>query len=75
MRNEFREIVSGWALISCLADLTERIEQVARWGMTHTLEPDEEATVKLMIAAQIARGVFSDDDDSCCGDFDDGASL
>lgn len=70
MRDGFREIVSGWTLVSGMADITQRIERAAKWtGANGPLEPDEEATIKLMIESQIARGVargdfepyFSDD--------------
>jgi len=58
MRPEFEEIVSGWMLISGMEDLTDRIERSAKWVKENgPLEPDEEATVKLMIQAQIASGV------------------
>lgn len=58
MRDEFRDIVSGWTLISGLDDLTDRIERAAEWTkLNGPLEQDEEATVKLMIEAQIARGL------------------
>lgn len=56
MREEFRNIVTGWTLISGIEDITDKIEQVAKWAETNSpLEPDEEATVKLMIECQIAR--------------------
>ena len=58
MRDGFREIVSGWTLISGMEDLTDRIERAAEWTEANgPLEADEEATVKLMIEAQIARGI------------------
>jgi hypothetical protein len=57
MREGFRAIVSGWTLHSGMADITERIEAAAEWTEANgPLEPDEEATIKLMIQAQIARG-------------------
>lgn len=56
MRAEFREIISGWMLIDGLSDLTDRIELAAEWTKKNRpLQPDEEATIKLMIEAQIAR--------------------
>ena len=62
MRDGFREIVSGWTLVSGIADLTERIERAAKWTeINGPLEPDEEATVKLMIDCQIARGIAQGD--------------
>jgi len=58
MRDEFAAIVSGWMLISGLDDLTERIETAAEWTKANgPLRPDEEATIKLMIESQIARGI------------------
>lgn len=61
MRDGFREIVSGWTLISGTDDLTDRIERSAKWTeINGPLEADEEATIKLMIEAQIAR-MFGDD--------------
>jgi len=76
MRDGFREIVSGWALISGIVDLTDRIERAADWTKTNgPLEADEQATIELMIKAQIVRGMpeffpeepgnplFRDDDD------------
>jgi hypothetical protein len=57
MRDEFREIVSGWTLYDGIDDLTDRIERAAAWTKANgPLLPDEEATIKLMIEAQIARG-------------------
>src|SRR5258708_7919053 len=50
MRDGFREIVSGWTLISGMEDLTERIERASEWTKANgPLQPDEEATVKMMI--------------------------
>lgn len=58
MRQEFSEIVSGWTLYSGLGDLTDRIERAAEWTKANgPLEPDEHATIELMIKAQIARGM------------------
>lgn len=55
-RDGFREIASGWMLISGIEDLTERIEMLAKWTKENgPLLPTEEATVKLMIECQIAR--------------------
>lgn len=57
MREGFRAIVDGWALIDDFDDLTDRIEQTAEWTKANgPLQPDEEATVKFMIECQIARG-------------------
>jgi hypothetical protein len=56
-RDGFAAIVSGWTLISGIADLTARIEQTAEWAKENgPLLPSEEATVHLMIQTQIARG-------------------
>jgi hypothetical protein len=58
-RQGFKEIASGWTLIDGIDDLTDRIERAAEWTKSNgPLEPDEEATIKLMIEAQIARGMF-----------------
>ncbi len=58
MREGFREIISGWMLINDFDYLTDRIEQAAKWTKQNgPLEPDEEATVKLMIECQIAQGL------------------
>lgn len=57
MRAEFEEIISGWALISGMEDITDRIERAAKWTEENgPLLPDEEATIELMIKSQIARG-------------------
>lgn len=57
MREAFHEIVSGWMLHDGIDDLTERIEAAAEWTKANgPLEPDEQATIELMIKAQIARG-------------------
>jgi hypothetical protein len=57
MRDGFREIVSGWTLYDGIDDLMDRIERAAAWTKANgPLLPDEEATIKLMIEAQIARG-------------------
>jgi hypothetical protein len=56
MREGLREITSGWTLISGIADLTDRIERAAEWAKENgPLEPDEQATIEIMIKAQIAR--------------------
>lgn len=79
MRDGFRDIVDGWTLISGMGDLTDRIERAAEWTkLNGPLQPDEEATIKLMIEAQIVRGGFSgeengyepyDRDDDAVDDF------
>lgn len=64
MRDGFREIVEGWTLISGIHDLTDRIEMAAKWTeINGPLQADEEATIKLMIEAQIARGMGGEDDE------------
>jgi hypothetical protein len=61
MRAEFDEITSGWTLIRGMGDLTERIERAAEWTKRNSpLEPDEQARIRLMIEAQIARGLDDD---------------
>jgi hypothetical protein len=58
LRDGFRNIVSGWTLVDDLDDLTDRIERAAEWTRDNgPLRPDEAATVKLMIEAQIAKGI------------------
>lgn len=58
MRDGFRDIVSGWTLIDDFDDLTDRIERAAEWTRANgPLEPDEHATVKLMIETQVAKGI------------------
>ena len=58
MRDGFSDIVSGWTLVSGINDLTNRIEEAAQWTKENgPLQPDEEVTVRLMIEAQIARGM------------------
>lgn len=60
MRDGFKEIVDGWMLITGMADITDRIERSAKWTEQNgPLLPDEQATIKLMIECQIARGGFS----------------
>lgn len=57
MRDEFAAIVSGWTLIDGIEDITERIEVAAKYTKANgPLQADEEATIKLMIECQIARG-------------------
>jgi hypothetical protein len=56
MRDGFHDIASGWMLLDSVDALTERIERLADWTKANgPLEPDEEATVSVMIEAQIAR--------------------
>ena len=58
MRPGFGEIVSGWTLIDGMEDITDRIERAAEWTKANgPLNADEEATIKLMIQTQIARGI------------------
>lgn len=57
MRDEFAAIISGWMLISGIGDLTEKIEEAAKWTkLNGPLLPSEEAMIHLMIESQIARG-------------------
>lgn len=63
MRPEFREIVSGWTLYDGTLDLDERLERLAVWARdVGILQPDEEATSKMMIEAQLARHLADDPD-------------
>ena len=58
MRAGFHEISSGWMLIDDFDDLTDRIERLAVWtAANEPLQPDESATIELMIKSQIARGI------------------
>lgn len=64
MRSEFDEITSGWTLVSGMDDLTDRIERAADWTKHNgPLLPDEEARIKLMIEAQIFRGLCEENQD------------
>lgn len=59
MREGLHEIVSGWTLYSGIEDLTDRIERAAEWTkLNGPLQPDEAATIKMMIECQIARVLF-----------------
>jgi hypothetical protein len=59
MRDGFREIVSGWTLISGMEDISDRIERASEWTKANgPLLPDEQATIEMMIKAQIARGML-----------------
>src|SRR5258707_636940 len=63
MRDGFRDIVAGWTLIDDVDALKLRIDRAANWTEAHApLQPDEEATIKLMIEtvimAAIKRGDF-----------------
>lgn len=56
MRDEFRDIVSGWTLIDDVDDLSDRLMRLDVWmKINGSLLPDEEATIKLMIEAGVAR--------------------
>ncbi len=56
MRPGFQEITSGWILYSGTEDLDARIERLGKWAADNgPLEPDEQATVGLMIQCQVAR--------------------
>jgi hypothetical protein len=61
MRQGFADIVSGWTLVDGFEAITEVIERAAEWTKQNSpLQPDEEATVKLLIRCQIARGMGID---------------
>jgi hypothetical protein len=56
MRDGFTAITSGWTLIDGMDDITDRIEKIDEWAKDNgPLEPEEEATVGLMIQTQITR--------------------
>ncbi len=68
MRPGFQEIVSGWTLYTGTEDLDDRIERLGEWITSNgPMEPDEHATVGLMIECQIARHM----DPSGGDDYDD----
>jgi hypothetical protein len=57
MRDGFRDIVSGWTLVPEFHAVTDRIERAAAWTKENgPLEPDEAATVDVMIRCQVALG-------------------
>jgi hypothetical protein len=56
MRQGFSHITSGWTLVDDVYELTERIERAANWIEANgPLQPDEAATIRLMIESQVAR--------------------
>lgn len=58
IRHTFNAVTSGWMLVSGFEPLTDRIEEVAEWAkLNGPLLPAEDRTVRLMIEAQIARGM------------------
>ena len=58
MRDEFRDIVSGWMLTDDVEGVGEFIERAAEWTKANgPLLPDEVATVRMMIQCQVARGI------------------
>jgi hypothetical protein len=58
MRDGFREIISGWMLTDDVEGVGEYIEAGAAWARENgPLEPDEQATVRMMIQCQVARGI------------------
>jgi hypothetical protein len=62
MRDEFRDIVSGWMLTDDVEELGEFIELAAEWAKANgPLLEDEQATVRLMIRTQVARGILRGD--------------
>jgi hypothetical protein len=72
MRDGFRDITSGWTLISGMDDITGRIERAAEWTEANgPLEADEEATIRLMIQTQVARGLFGDASENTRSELDE----
>ena len=61
MRDGFRETISGWTLIDDIEAIGEHIEASAAWvkanGGEAAMEPDERATVRLMIQTQVAKAI------------------
>lgn len=57
-RAEFDAIVSGWMLVDDVEAIGDKIDEAAAWTkLNGPLLPDEEATVKMMIECQIAKGI------------------
>jgi hypothetical protein len=55
VRPGFREITDGWMLVNDFDAVTDRIERLAEWAKANSpLQPDEAATVRMMIDAQTA---------------------
>jgi hypothetical protein len=58
IRPGFAEISSGWMIVDCFAELSDRIDRLARWQKVNgPLNDTEKATIELMIESQIARGI------------------
>jgi hypothetical protein len=58
MRDGFRDIVSGWMLTDDVEGVGEFIERSAEWAKANgPLLKDEQATVRMMIQCQVARGI------------------
>jgi hypothetical protein len=61
VREGFREAISGWMLVDDVDAIGERIEASARWvkdnGGETAMEPDERATVRLMIQVQVTKAI------------------
>lgn len=68
MRDGFRDIVSGWMLVDDFGHLTDLIERSADWAKANgPLEADEDATVKMMIEAQVVLAIEQGDFDFMLG--------
>lgn len=60
-RDAFHEIVAGWMMDGFEA-LEERIERTAEYTKANgPLQPDEQATVKMMIETLVAKGIHRGD--------------
>lgn len=56
-RDGFLEISDGWSLVHDFGELTDRIEELAKWTkLNGPLNEAEEKTVELMIRIQIGWG-------------------
>lgn len=61
-RDGFKAIADGWMLVDDFDELTDRIERLGEWAKQQGgLTADEESTVRLMIEAQIAKGIARGD--------------
>jgi hypothetical protein len=58
MRDGFRNTIRGWMLTDDVEELGEFIERSAVWAKANgPLLEDEQATVRMMIRCQVARGI------------------
>lgn len=58
VRPGFAEISSGWMIVDCFQELSDRIDRLARWQKVNgPLNDTEKATIELMIESQIVRGI------------------